>query len=289
MRTMARVFVTILILACSFLANAAVAAEINVLSREEGSGTRGAFVELFGLMEKIDGKNLDQTSDSAEITNSTAVMMASVAGDKNSIGYISLGSLNDSIKPLAIDGVSPSVAAIKNGEYKIARPFNLVMRGESSELARDFIEFILSREGQAIVEKAGYIGADSANSYVPINSYAPGQGVGKIVVAGSSSVTPVMEKLKEGYLEQVPGAIIEIQMSDSTTGIAAVRDGISDIGMSSRDLRESELKNSLEPVTIARDGIAVIVNKDNPLNGLAADMVKKIFSGKIRDWSDLVR
>lgn len=257
------------------------AADITVLSREDGSGTRGAFIELFKMEEKIDGKKVDLTADSAEITNSTSVMMASVAGDKNAIGYISLGSLNDSVKALAIDGTKPSADAIKNGGYKISRPFNLVLSSKAGNTAQDFLGFILSKEGQAVVEKAGYIGVGQPRPY------AGSKPAGKIVVAGSSSVTPSMEKLKEAYLKVNPNAAVEIQLSDSTTGMNAARDGICDIGMASRELKDSELKAGLKPVVMAMDGIAVIVNKANPADGLTSEQVKNVFTGAVTDWSAL--
>lgn len=257
------------------------AADITVLSREDGSGTRGAFIELFKMEEKVNGKKVDLTTDSAEITNSTSVMMASVAGNKNAIGYISLGSLNDSIKALAIDGTKPSADAIKSGGYKISRPFNLVLSAKAGNAARDFLGFILSKEGQAVVEKAGYIGVGQPKPY------AGSRPAGKIVVAGSSSVTPSMEKLKEAYLKVNPNATIEIQLSDSTTGMNAVRDGICDIGMASRELKDSELKAGLKPVVMAMDGIAVIVNKSCPVDGLTSEQVKNVFTGVVTDWSAL--
>ena len=257
------------------------AAGITVLSREDGSGTRGAFVELFKMEEVVNGKKLDMTTDSAEITNSTSVMMASVAGNRNAIGYISLGSLNDSVKALAVDGTAPSAEAIKEGSYKISRPFNLVLSNKAGKLAQDFLAFILSSEGQAVVEKAGYIGIEGAKPY-------SGAGLsGKIVVAGSSSVTPSMEKLKEAYLKLNPDVSIEIQLSDSTTGMNAARDGICDIGMASRELKDSELKAGLKPIVMAMDGIAVVVNKENPVNGLSSEQIKNIFTGAITDWSSL--
>ncbi len=257
------------------------AAGITVLSREDGSGTRGAFVELFKMEEVVNGKKLDMTTDSAEITNSTSVMMASVAGNRNAIGYISLGSLNDSVKALAVDGTAPSAEAIKEGSYKISRPFNLVLSNKAGKLAQDFLAFILSSEGQAVVEKAGYIGIEGAKPY-------SGAGLsGKIVVAGSSSVTPSMEKLKEAYLKLNPDVSIEIQLSDSTTGMNAARDGICDIGMASRELKDSELKAGLKPIVMAMDGIAVVVNKENPVNGLSSEQIKNIFTGAITDWASL--
>ncbi|MGE9985226.1 substrate-binding domain-containing protein [Desulfovibrio sp. SGI.169] len=257
------------------------AADITVLSREDGSGTRGAFIELFKMEGKVNGKKVDLTTDSAEITNSTSVMMASVAGNKNAIGYISLGSLNDSVKALAIDGTKPSADAIKNGGYKICRPFNLVLSARAGNTAQDFLGFILSKEGQAVVEKAGYIGVGQPKPY------AGSRPAGKIVAAGSSSVTPSMEKLKEAYLKVNPNAIIEIQLSDSTTGMNAARDGICDIGMASRELKDSELKAGLKPVVMAMDGIAIIVNKTNPVDGLTSEQVKNVFTGVVTDWSAL--
>lgn len=257
------------------------AADITVISREDGSGTRGAFIELFHMIEDVNGKKFDITADSAEITNSTAVMIASVIGNKNAIGYISLGSLNDSVKPLAIDGVKPSAKAIKDGNYKIVRPFNLVMSSQAGKVAYDFLHFILAQEGQAVVEKAGYI---SIGEMQPFSSKRPS---GKIVVAGSSSVTPSMEKLKEAYLTINPNATIEIQLSDSTTGMNAARDGICDMGMASRELKESEIKAGLKAIVMAKDGIAVIVNKENPVESMSSEQVKNVFSGNISSWEKI--
>lgn len=257
------------------------AADITVLSREDGSGTRGAFIELFRMEEKVDGRKIDLTTDSAEITNSTSVMMASVSGNRNAIGYISLGSLNDSVKALAVDGVMPSAEGIKNGSYNISRPFNLVLSSGAGNAAQDFLRFIQSKEGQAVVEKAGYIGVGQAQPY------AGSRPAGKVVVAGSSSVTPPMEKLKEAYLKLNPNAVIEIQLSDSTTGMNAARDGICDIGMASRELKDSERKSGLNPVVMAMDGIAVIVNRANPVNGLSSEQIRNVFTGSVTDWSAL--
>ncbi|MDD6088227.1 MAG: substrate-binding domain-containing protein [Desulfovibrionaceae bacterium] len=257
------------------------AADVTVLSREDGSGTRGAFIELFKIEKKVDGRKIDLTTDRAEITNSTSVMIASVAGNRNAIGYISLGSLNNSVKALAIDGTKPEAKSIKNGGYKISRPFNLVLSSKAGNAAQDFLGFILSREGQAVVEKAGYIGVGQPQPYA---GFKP---AGKIVVAGSSSVTPSMEKLKEAYLKINPNATIEIQLSDSTTGMNAARDGICDIGMASRGLKESELKAGLKPVVMAMDGIAVIVNRSNPVNGLTSEQIRDVFTGVVTDWSAL--
>ncbi|MCM8900041.1 substrate-binding domain-containing protein [Caldicoprobacter algeriensis] len=257
--------------------------EIHVISREEGSGTRGAFVELFGIQQKdSSGNEIDYTTEEARIVNNTAVMMTSVAGDKYSIGYISLGSLNDTVKALKIDGVEPTVGNVKSREYKIARPFIIATKGEINKVVQDFIEFIMSSDGQRVVEENGYI------PVLDNPTYSGDKPAGKIVVAGSSSVSPLMEKLKEAYLAINPNAQIEIQTSDSTTGINSVIDGICDIGMSSRELKESELNAGLNPITIAMDGLVVIVNKGNPADNLTSEQVRAIFTGEITRWSEVL-
>ena len=257
--------------------------DINVISREEGSGTRGAFIELFGIEQKnAEGVKVDYTTDYADITNSTAVMMTSVSGNPYAIGYISLGSLNDTVKAIEIDGVPASVENIKNGTYTVARPFNIATQAEVSAAAQAFINFILSAEGQAVVEKAGYIA-----SVEDAQPFGGSRIAGKVVVAGSSSVTPVMEKLKEAYLLVNPNAEIEIQQSDSTTGMNYAKAGTCDIGMASRELKASELEAGLVPTVIAMDGIAVIVNNDLELTGLTTGQVRDIFMGTIENWSEL--
>lgn len=255
-------------------------ASIYVVSRENGSGTRGAFIELFGIEQKNEaGEKIDYTSDRAEITSSTAVMIATIAGNRNAIGYISLGSLNDDVKALAIDGVPASVENIKNGSYTISRPFNIAVGAAPSALTQDFIAFILSDEGQAVVEDAGYITAGSTGAFAGV---LPS---GSITIAGSSSVTPVMEKLKEAYLLVNPEAQIEIQQTDSSSGINAVIEGLCDIGMASRELKDSERSQGLTPTVIALDGIAVIVNNDNPCSNLTGTQVRDIFTGALADWN----
>jgi len=257
--------------------------EIHVISREEGSGTRGAFVELFGIQQKdSSGNEIDYTTEEARIVNNTAGMMTSVAGDIYSIGYISLGSLNDTVKALKIDGVEPTVSNVKSGKYKIARPFIIATKGEISKVVQDFIEFIMSSDGQRVVEENGYI------PVLDNPAYSGDKPAGKIVVAGSSSVSPLMEKIKEAYLAINPNAQIEIQTSDSTTGINSVIDGICDIGMSSRELKESELNAGLNPITIAMDGLVVIVNKGNPADNLTSEQVRAIFTGEITRWSEVL-
>ena len=265
------------------ICSAALAEEINVISREDGSGTRGAFIELFGIEQKdADGNKVDYTTDDADITNSTSVMMTSVAGNPAAIGYISLGSLNETVKALEIDGVAASVENVKTGDYKVVRPFNIATRSELSESAQAFIAFILSADGQAVVEANGYIAAAEG-----AEAFAGSDVSGKVVVAGSSSVTPVMEKLREAYLALNPNAEIEVQQSDSTAGMTAAIDGVCDIGMASRELKDSELEAGLTSTVIARDGIAVIVSNDNPVTGLTADQVRAIYMGEVTDWDEV--
>ena len=255
--------------------------EISVNSREDGSGTRGAFIELFGVEEKAaDGTKVDNTTVEANITNSTAVMMTSVAGDPYAIGYISLGSLNDTVKAAKIDGAEATTENVANGSYKVARPFNIVIKDGLSDVAKDFVDYIMSAEGQDIIEQNGYIKIDQNAA-----AYAGSKPEGKIVVAGSSSVSPVMEKLKEAYLAVNTNADIEIQTSDSTTGVTSTQEGICDIGMASRDLKDTE--TGVTATTIAQDGIAIIVNNENPVENLTSDQVKSIFTGETTVWADV--
>ncbi|MDR2747844.1 MAG: substrate-binding domain-containing protein [Treponema sp.] len=249
---------------------------IVVMSREDGSGTRSAFTELF---EVLDADKKDNITPSAEITNSTAVMMTSVAGDPAAIGYISLGSLNDTVKALSIDGVAATTANAANGAYKIVRPFYIAVKGDVKAPAQDFINFILSRNGQDVVEKNGCVRAADQGPFTSAGS------AGKIVVAGSSSVTPVMEKLVEAYAVLNPGASVEIQQSDSSTGMNAAIDGICDIGMASRELKDTEKGKGLRGIRIATDGIAVIVNKGNSLSGLTREQVRSIYLGETGTWN----
>ena len=250
-----------------------------VISWEDGSGTRSAFIELFGVLSQ----GVDQTSPGAEITNSTGVMMASVSGDRNAVGYLSLGSLNETVKALKIGGVEPTAANVANGSYIISRPFLIALKGEPKAEARDFIGFIMSREGQDVIEKNGYIRITDSGPF-------SGAGVsGKIVLAGSSSVTPVMEKLKEAYGKINPGLDIEIQQSDSSTGMNAAIDRICDIGMASRELKDGEVQKGLQGMVIAMDGIAVIVHRQNPVSDLTKEQVRDIFTGKIVLWSSLAK
>lgn len=257
---------------------------INVVSREDGSGTRGAFVELFGVeQEDENGETVDMTTESASITNSTAVMMTTVAGDANAIGYISLGSLDDSVKAVKIDGAEATVDNVKSGDYKVSRPFNVVTNSntELSDVAQDFMNFILSSDGQAVVAEEGYIPLDGGEAYTASNLS------GTVTVAGSSSVTPVMEKLAEAYQALNPDVTIEVNQSDSTTGVTSAIEGACDLGMASRDLKDSETSEGAQATVIATDGIAVIVNPESTVEDLTSDQVKQIFTGEITSWSEI--
>lgn len=272
-----------LLTACGQAAKDIADQPITVVSREEGSGTRGAFIELVGIESKdANGEKVDNTTNQAIVTNSTAVMLQTVTGDTAAIGYASLGALDGNSKPLEIDGVAPSIDTIKSGEYKIARPFNIVTKDSISEAAQDFISFIMSSDGQAVVEKSGYIPVDAKAAYQAKTKS------GKVVVAGSSSVNPVMEKLKEAYQAVNPDVTVEIQQSDSSTGVTSAIEGSADIGMASRELKDSESSAGVSATPIAIDGIAVIVNKENPLSGLTVQEVQDIYTGKEAEWSTYI-
>ncbi len=255
---------------------------ITVISREEGSGTRGAFVELFGVEEKdADGNKIDRTTEDAEIYSSTSVVITSVAGDENAIGYVSLGSLKDTVKALQIDGAAATVENVKNGSYKVTRPFNIATKEDTPELAQDFIAYILSEEGQTVIENNGYV-SDGNNG-----AYAGTKPAGEITVSGSSSVSPLMEKLIEAYKAINADAEIKLQTTDSSTGMNDVAEGKCEIGMASRAVKDSELEKGLVPTQICTDGVAVIVNKDNEINGLTTEQVKNIYIGEITKWSEV--
>ena len=256
--------------------------DITIVSREDGSGTRGAFIELFGIQEEMDGEKVDMTTEEAQITNSTSVMMTTVAGDENAIGYISLGSLNDTVKAVKIDGAEATAENVANDTYKVSRPFNIVTGEKVSEAAQDFVNYIMSEEGQQIVEDNGYIKADAE-----AKPYEAADVEGKVVVAGSSSISPVMEKLKEAYEAVNKNVTVEVQQSDSTTGVTSAAEGICDIGMASRELKDEETEMNLTATVIAKDGIAVVVNNENEVEDLTSDQVKAIFTGETTEWEDL--
>ena len=250
---------------------------ISVLTREEGSGTRGAFIELFGIEQDDE----DKTISSAEVTNSTSVMMQTVAGNEAAIGYISLGSLDDSVKALKVDGVEATVDNVKSGDYKVSRPFNIVTGEDVSEAAQDFINYIMSDEGQAVIEEEGYISQGSEGAFEGADVE------GTVTVSGSSSVTPVMQKLAEEYQKLNSNVTIEVQQSDSTTGVTDAINGVSDIGMASREVTEDELSQGITAQAIALDGIAVIVNTNNAIDEITSDSVLKIYTGEITSWSEV--
>lgn len=254
---------------------------IDVIAREDGSGTRGAFVELTGVEQKVDGKKVDMTTEDAQITNNTAVMMTTVAGDEHAIGYISLGSLNETVKAVKVAGAEATAQNVADGTYTLARPFNIAWKEDAlSDAGRDFIAYIMSAEGQAIVNENGYVGSADAPAYEAKDVS------GKVVVAGSSSVSPVMEKLAEAYKAVNANVDIEIQTSDSTTGMTGAMEGSCEIGMASRELKEAEA-TALTHEAIAMDGIAVIVNNSNPVEELTVEQIAAIYTGEATVWSEL--
>ena len=255
----------------------AASGSITVVSREDGSGTRGAFTELLG----IDDGEKDNTTSSAQITNSTSVMMTTVEGNDYAIGYISLGSLNDTVKAVKVDGVEATQENIESGEYTVSRPFIVCTTGEVSEWGQDFMNFIMSDEGQAVVAEEGYIALETTGAFESNGA------TGDLTVGGSSSVTPVMEKLAEAYKKINADANISVQQTDSTTGAESTISGVYDIGMCSRELTDDEKDAGLTPTTIAIDGIAVIVNKNNSVDNLTSDQIKEIYTGEITEWADV--
>ena len=256
--------------------------DITIVSREDGSGTRGAFIELFGIEEKINDEKVDQTTEEAQITNSTSVMLTTVAKDEYAIGYVSLGALDDSVKALKIDGAEATAENIKAGTYKVSRPFNVAMKEDAdNEVAKDFLNFILSKEGQEVITDNGYIPLDD------VKAFEGTKPSGKAVIGGSSSVSPVMEKLIEAYKKLNPNAELELQTTDSTTGMTSTIDGSYDIGMASRELKDTELSGGLEASVIATDGIAVIVNKSNPIDDMTSEQVKNIYVGNALTWDEV--
>lgn len=255
---------------------------ISVVTREEGSGTRDAFTELTGVLVKDGDNKTDNTTTSAVTINSTEAVITNVKDNEAAIGYISLGSLNDTVKALKIGGVEATADNVKSGDYAVSRPFNIAYKGELSEAAQDFVDYIMSSDGQKIVSDNGYVTV-SENA-----AYSGKKPSGKISVAGSSSVSPVMEKLAEAYQKVNTNAKVEIQTSDSSAGMQSAMGGTCDIGMASRDLKDEE-KSALKVETIAKDGIAVIVNNANTCDDLTLDQVKSIYTGETTVWSDIIK
>ena len=256
--------------------------DITVISREDGSGTRGAFIELTGVEEKnADGQKVDNTTEAAAIQSSTNGVMTAVANDETAIGYISLGSLNDSVKAVKVGGIEASAETVKDGSYTLARPFNIVTNGEATDpVAVDFIAYCLSKDGQALATEEGYVGSEGED-------YTSAQPEGKITVGGSSSVSPLMEKLIEAYKTVNPNAELELLTSDSTTGVSGALDGSYTIGMASRELKDSETEGGTVSTVLALDGIAVVVNPANTVEDLTVDQIKGIYTGELTVWSDL--
>lgn len=255
---------------------------ISVISREDGSGTRSAFVDIFHIKVKnVDQTEKDRTTKEAIVADKTDIAMINIVNDPYAIGYLSLGSLNDTVKGLAVDGITASAEHIQDGTYPVQRTFVVAVREDASALALDFIDFILSAEGQDVVAASRYIPATQSRE-----AYSGSQSSGKITISGSSSVTPVMEKLREAYLQINPRVTIEVQMSDSTAGMSAVMNGTCDIGMSSRALKEKE-QATLKDATIALDGLVIVVNKRNPLNNITSEQVGEIFMGNILRWGEV--
>lgn len=256
--------------------------EITVVAREEGSGTRDAFVELTGILVKDGDTKTDNTTTSAVTINSTEAVITNVKDNNYAIGYISLGSMNDSVKAVKIGNVEATAENVKSGDYAISRPFNIAYKDSLSDTAKDFVDYILSANGQKVVEDNGYVAVSEAEAYTGSKPS------GKVVVAGSSSVSPVMEKLAEAYKKVNPNANIEIQTSDSSAGMQSAINGTCDIGMASRALKDEE-KATLTETTIAKDGIAVIINPENTCDNLTMEQVKAIYTGETEIWSDIVK
>ena len=255
---------------------------ISVVTREEGSGTRDAFTELTGVLVKDGDNKTDNTTTSAVTINSTEAVITNVKDNDAAIGYISLGSLNDTVKALKIGGVEATADNVKSGDYAVSRPFNIAYKGELSDVAQDFVDYIMSSDGQKIVSDNGYVTV-SENA-----AYSGKKPSGKISVAGSSSVSPVMEKLAEAYQKVNTNAKVEIQTSDSSAGMQSAMGGTCDIGMASRELKDEE-KSALKVETIAKDGIAVIVNNANTCDDLTLDQVKSIYTVETTVWSDIIK
>ena len=258
------------------------AQDIAVFTREDGSGTRGAFIELTGVEQKdADGKKVDMTTEAAAVQSSTNGVMTAVANDPTAIGYISLGTLNDTVKAVTVDGVKAGADTVKDGSYTLARPFNIVTNGDATDpVAVDFIAYCLSADGQALATDKGYIGSEG-------EAFTSAQPAGKIVVGGSTSVAPLMEKLVEAYKTVNPNAEIEHLTTDSTTGVSGALDGSYTIGLASRDLKDSETEAGAKATVLAMDGIAIVVNPENPIENLTVDQIKSIYVGEVTTWDEV--
>lgn len=255
--------------------------EIHVVSREDGSGTRGAFTEITGVLQKENGEETDKTFDEAIVQNSTNAVITTVSGDEASIGYISLGSLSDVVKAVKVDGHEATAEKVKSGEYAVARPFNIAYREDKiTDLGKDFLAFIMSEEGQKIAEDHGYVSNGNTGAYTPSNME------GSLTIGGSTSVTPLMENLVDAYKAHNPGFKADIQATGSSAGMTAAMEGAVEIGMASRELKDKE-KEALTSEVIAMDGIAVIVNNENSIEDISMDNIRQIFTGELRNWEEV--
>ncbi len=255
--------------------------EIHVVSREDGSGTRGAFTEITGVLQKENGEETDKTFDEAIVQNSTNAVITTVSGDEASIGYISLGSLSDVVKAVKVDGHEATAEKVKSGEYAVARPFNIAYREDKiTDLGKDFLAFIMSEEGQKIAEDHGYVSNGNTGAYTPSNME------GSLTIGGSTSVTPLMENLVDAYKAHNPGFKADIQATGSSAGMTAAMEGAVEIGMASRELKDKE-KEALTSEVIAMDGIAVIVNNENSIQDISMDNIRQIFTGELRNWEEV--
>ena len=262
-------------------APAGMTGEIHVISREDGSGTRGAFTEITGVLQKENGEEVDKTFDEAIVQNSTNAVITTVSGDEASIGYISLGSLSDVVKAVKVDGHEATAEKVKSGEYGLARPFNIAYREDKiTDLGKDFLTFIMSEEGQKIAEDNGYVSNGNNGAYTPSNME------GSLTIGGSTSVTPLMENLVDAYKKHNPGFKADIQATGSSAGMTAAMEGAVEIGMASRELKDKE-KEALTSEVIAMDGIAVIVNNNNSIEDISMDNIRQIFTGELRNWEEV--
>lgn len=262
-------------------APAGMTGEIHVISREDGSGTRGAFTEITGVKVKENGEEVDKTFDEAIVQNSTNAVITTVAGDDASIGYISLGSLSDVVKAVKVEGHEATAEKVKSGEYGLARPFNIAYREDKiTDLGKDFLKFIMSEEGQKIAEDNGYVSNGNTGAYTPSNME------GSLTIGGSTSVTPLMENLVDAYKKHNPGFKADIQATGSSAGMTAAMEGAVEIGMASRELKDKE-KEALTSEVIAMDGIAVIVNNKNSVEDISMDNIRQIFTGELRNWEEV--
>ena len=253
-----------------------VATDIHVITREDGSGTRGAFSEIANI---VDENGDDAITQSATVQNGTSAVMQGVAGDVYAIGYISLGSLDNSVKAVNVNGIEATPENIMSGDYEVARNFNVAYGGELSEVAQDFWDFMFSAQAQELVAEEGYVSVDTEATEYEAKALA-----GDITIVGSTSVQPIMERMAQAYREYNPDVVIDITAPGSGAGVTAAIDGTADIGMASRELSDEEQAQLSETAAIAVDGIAVILHLDNITEDLSLEDISGIYSGDITTW-----